>query len=308
MVFPSYFLGADAHDVIFKLVASGLEVYVKKNGVPDPDNPSTYDFVSAGGFRLSDHVNVPDWIGTIFYIAIKNRGTATENFEIQETFLYKNTTTGTYPGDAPVFYRTSTDGTPDVQGYSYTGPFNSTDYPPSPFQHQLRVPRKGHCIYRLDLARKYGSISTSELVVKIGTMVGTTLEIPGVFRKIEEFTIPAGSVGISKDVFWPSLGGATLAYQCDEEVEIMPFVNFQPWSCSKYGDESVTGAWTEFSENAYISGMFGGEGNKNGHNTGFLSFFSDFTYQLNLPEIGTKLTFPVCKEIYNDLESVLNLL
>lgn len=190
------------------------------------------------------------------------------------------------PGDPAV---------PQIAGQSYN--FDVL----SPGNDLRPIPLYGYCIFAITARHLPGSdglapsTGTEDLDVDIGLMPGFGFDAAGAFQKIQTITIPAGQASVTVPVFWPVLGGAPLAYSCDEVVSIRAQVNFQPMMHSSY--QLSTNA------NQQPLGYYDGPPYQN-------NFEGSIWYGLFFPDgdfvnaLGVML--PIAAAFCNDIEALLN--
>lgn len=150
-----------------------------------------------------------------------------------------------------------------------------------------------------------GSVETGGGETGIGA--GGTIPVSSVFT----FLIPAGSRDSGDlSVFWPVLSGNELVYKCDEQVIVEAWVNWQPMFFNAYHARGSNGSEISYAHPVpgpihFKSVMY------------FLNQFAPraagypgtdtslpFGYQNNIAQVQ----FPICADIYNDLEKCLNLI
>ena len=230
-----------------------LPIYVSNTQVPDPLNPSTYDFIKTdGAILMSDLIS---HYGTGFYgvyFCLYNNTDKPKSFSYQARNQYKDSL-GSY-SSTPAFFPLNTyTNNPRLnflgvgEAYSYClegdSQFNDDKSNPKP------IPQRGQCITSVLLRRTPVEASNGILLpatkdedletleVKLGVLRGShhkpsILEfeniVKGSFVEFQTFTIPQGEVEARFDVFWPVVGGVMLAYQCQKPISVQAECNFQP--------------------------------------------------------------------------------
>lgn len=297
----SVFVPSDYEKLIISASPATVTVYVSTaTNEIDPNNPATYDASAVGSVTLPDDFA---WAGngTVWYLMKNNTATATS--VSMRTVLCIKDDDGVYPGDTPVFFNTLTSGLSAFENYSYN---IATTSPRS--LGKIEIPQSGYCVYEVVIRRSpvwSGSVmvipSTGEaaLTVKLGMMHDATFATAGTFVEFDTFTILADEGSVTTTVFWPVLSGAALAYQCDEIVDVMAYVNFQPLVISHFYPDGSTGS-----------------GDKRGRYCGEAQWPPGSSVSSRMarwsnscsPGISQLVTLPISSDLYNDTENLLAVL
>lgn len=328
--------------------APDLEIYVSKTGYPDRNDIGSYDFSVAAGnevnipndggsgylagvlngslnFAVYNPSGAPV---TVDVLIEKDFGTVVRQFfpVCRESFSY------------------CVDGRPGILNLTFTGSINMAGLPGT---QNKPVPQSGYCIYKIRASRVPAanaagiyitpasgppiSVTIGQNVLQSdGSLAFTPFSSPGIgagntnagggntnvgaggFGQDFTIVIPA-SAGTSGDidVFWPVLAGNEVVWSSEQDVIFEAWVNWQPLFYNQiYGvgpmdnlDTPATPGWypqpTAFMNCLSFTNLFEVQ------NSGYLPLTNP--YEPTSPA-RTKVQFPPCIELYNDLINLLNLL
>lgn len=317
-----------------------LRIYVSQNGIPNPNNPATYDF-----FTQNNQVIIPKDGGAGYLTSIVNRGF---NYAIKNTTggpvafdLIFEIERGLVPREPQFHPRTN-------ECFSF---FLFAD-PPAPggttLQMYKPIPQNGYCIFKVRATRRPVANAAGILVTpsngeEINITLGQNkLQFDGTWIFEPFFDVNGGpgagdsSTGANDDqtgaggsgtpftitipanardsgdveVFIPVLFGNPLVWQGGDDVIVEAWANWQPIF---FGEQYAFGAYF----NSFLSFRPAVPSPMTFQYC--LAFYNRFDYSVsNNPEIygdsgfggvaASRVQFPMSVEIYNDLMACLNLI
>lgn len=240
--------GSGVKQIVYgSVLPVALKIFVSKTGIPNPSDPSTYDFVTTnndvtiptdGGAGYLESIFGSFESGPLFF-AIQNLSGNNLAFDMVTEIDFVSPPARYYfppPGTYECFSY-SVDGTPFFPGLFFAGTDESNP-----------IPQNGHCIFKLRATRwPVKNASGLQLTPPNGTVMaaitatvgqnqiqgdGTLLFAP-LFQAdgITPFTITIDADARDSgdiSVFWPVLGGNEIVYQCVSQIHLEAFVNWQP--------------------------------------------------------------------------------
>jgi len=270
-----------------------LPIYFSATAPTNPLNPA--DYSGSVPSPLLIPADFAPAFGDVFFYAVENNTAAPVTFTVRIWRFYEGTSYD--PGDAPEFFLRTGNGSGGFEKYSYNL------YEDYYLRTNVReIPLLGYCISEIKIVRSavdgvIPSTGTTALDVKIGFMRGTTSETPGTFEEIETMTIQVDESSVTEEKFWPVIEGTPICYQCDEAVEIYAAVNFQPlvlvdfYGAPQFLEQRLAGTYSGLPELNDTEGPLR---------------FRNVTLR-NGPD-EQWITWPVCATVFNDLETVLDLI
>lgn len=256
--------------------------------------------------------------GTITYTPLNKERSAVVRYVINTKADY-----------SPRFFKTvGASDKNDLEGFSFLS-YNQEPFRLSTHKGYLQIPDKGYCLTRLVAKRKpvgdpiaLTPGSGTERVVSLGVVRDHAYPEGGTYVELGTVTFPSNKGTLTIDLTnggtlpgWPVLGGCPLAYQCDEELEIQAFCNFQPMVFSQYRTEMDGDVFRAYiPDNAYgsFSGMVSPYPD-NYSTTGLLSELSRVVWTTRImigaidrAAFSDWIVWPVAACLYNDTEALLN--
>lgn len=299
------------------VLATNLNFFVSISNNPNPSDPSTYDFETS-----NNQVNIPN-DGGAGYLAsiIANESFVGFNYAIQN------------PSDGPVTFDLITEidtgivggrvFTPEVsECFSYCIDGHAPGFNSLPFRNKP-IPQNGYCIWKIRATRPIEQVNGYGVTPESGAAITATIgqnKVQGdgslLFMPLYQpdgmtpltITIPedardSGDVA----VFIPVLSATELVWQCDSTIVFEAWGNWQPIWFSEYmgifqGEE--LNDW----QTSPLENLFGAQAWAQA--LAFSNFFY-IGYANYPPLVGnatTTVQFPLFAGLYNDLETVLDLM
>lgn len=300
-----------------------LRIYVSANLVPDPTDPTTYDFfVDSNNLDLPPN-GPPGYFATIlnggFNYTVVNNSPTGLRFDVVEDYLDGVIATQRQylpPGLESFSY--CIDGLPRKANFTQVGQGDETF--PRP---KKSIPQSGYTIFRLRATRlpvvgANGVAITPTAGAAIPIVIGTwqlQVDQSMIFVPFQDdlgnpftVTIPANARDSGDAaVFWPVLSGNQLVYHCTEQIILEAWVDWQPIFHNRmfgYGFEFFHGSPTGRPQGITLVN----EPTAFQYALGFENKF-DVTYsEYPAGTYPPVVQYPITAEVYNDLWNLLNLI
>ena len=286
-------------------LTENLTIYFSQSGTPNPTDPSTYDFFTnnnavtiptdGGAGYISEIQNVVCWI------TIANPNTDSLSFDmVADIYLTENPVRQYFPAVN--------------ECYSYCFSGDGRNSAPSAYDNKP-IPQSGYSIFKIRATRLpqdngHGIDQTpssgSALTITVGQNIlqpdGSLVFTPFLQSDgVTPFTvlIPSNARDSGDvEVFWPVLSGNEIVWQCPTQIIFESWVNFQPI----FWNTAYALPWINFSNPYSVMNLE--------YCLNFQNYFNvaDANYPVPYENTSSSVQFPLSAEIYNDLQSALNLI